>query len=258
MSGDDAARGLLARYLRQRRELGETELVLERVDVARLARSLGAAADAQAAAQPRRTLAAVPDAAAPAAPRVDTLVQLGSLAELRTGALACTACALAGTRANVVFGEGADDADVLVVGEAPGADEDASGRPFVGRAGKLLTLMLAAVGFARDEVYICNVLKCRPPGNRNPQPAEVEACSGFLHRQVELVAPRAILACGTFAAQSLLGSGEPIGRLRARPHTYRGIPLVATYHPAALLRNSAWVRPAWEDFQRVRQLLDAR
>jgi uracil-DNA glycosylase len=149
-----------------------------------------------------------------------------------------------------VFGEGSPTADVVVVGEAPGADEDRTGRPFVGRAGKLLDLMLASVGFERESVFICNVLKCRPPGNRNPQPDEVEACSPYLVRQLELVRPRAIFAVGTFAAQALLATKVPIGQLRGAVHSYREIPLV--------LRNPAWVRLAWQDLQRLRSLVDPR
>jgi uracil-DNA glycosylase len=249
------ARHLLEEHLRQRTELGERELVLERFRPAELIAALTGGAGRAERVVPAPTTRSVPAQAPAAGP---ALVRIGSLDALRERASGCTACALAATRTNVVFGEGAPDADLLVVGEAPGADEDASGRPFVGRAGRLLTLMLAAVGFSRDAVYICNVLKCRPPGNRNPQEAEVAACSGYLHSQLDLVAPRAILACGTFAAQTLLETAEPIGRLRGRAHGYRGIPLVPTYHPAALLRNSGWVRPAWEDLQRVRQLLDTR
>lgn len=157
---------------------------------------------------------------------------------------------------HVVFGEGSPTARVVVVGEAPGADEDRSGRPFVGRAGRLLDTLLASVGFPRDSVYICNVLKCRPPGNRNPQPDEVAACSPYLERQLELVRPRAVLACGTFAAQTLLRTGEPIGRLRGRVHRFQEAVLVPTYHPAALLRNPSWIRPVWEDLQRLRGVVD--
>ena len=144
----------------------------------------------------------------------------------------------------------------MVVGEAPGADEDRSGRPFVGKAGKLLDLLLMTAGLEREKVYVCNVLKCRPPGNRDPNPEEVEACSPYLLRQVELVKPRAIVAFGTFAAQTLLVTDVSIGRLRGKTHQYQGVPLVPTYHPAALLRNPGWVRAVWEDLQRVRAVLD--
>ena len=180
---------------------------------------------------------------------------LPTLDAVRDVSLGCPRCRLAQTRTRVVFGEGDPAADVMVVGEAPGQDEDRSGRPFVGRAGKLLDLLLMSAGFPRDAVYICNVLKCRPPQNRNPLPDEVEACSPYLLRQVELVRPKVILAFGTFAAQTLLGTDVSIGRLRGRTHRYQGVPLVPTYHPAALLRNSGWVRAVWEDLQRARSVL---
>nr|WP_240979151.1 uracil-DNA glycosylase [Longimicrobium terrae] len=179
------------------------------------------------------------------------------LSEVRDLALGCPRCELAKTRKHVVFGEGREDADVLVVGEAPGQEEDRTGRPFVGKAGQLLDLLLLSSGFSREQVYICNVLKCRPPANRNPKPEEVDACSPYLLRQVELVQPRVILAFGNFAAQTLLGIDTPMGRMRGGAHQYRGIPLVPTYHPAACLRSPAWVRAVWEDLQRARALLDA-
>ncbi len=177
--------------------------------------------------------------------------------ELRELALGCTRCGLASSRTQVVFSDGNPRARLVVVGEAPGANEDRTGLPFVGAAGKLLDLMLASIDLSRREsVYICNVLKCRPPGNRNPQPAEIEACSPYLLRQLELVQPEALLAVGTFAAQLLTSSDAPLGKLRGQVHSYRGIPLVATYHPAALLRNSGWVRATWDDLQLLRQVMD--
>jgi DNA polymerase len=142
------------------------------------------------------------------------------------------------------------------VGEAPGANEDRTGLPFVGRAGKLLDRLLLSVGFPREQVFICNVLKCRPPGNRNPLPAEIETCSPFLLRQVELVQPTVIVAFGTFAAQTLLGVKDSLRHMRGRTHMYRGFPLVVTYHPAALLRNPSWTRPTWRDLQLARKLAD--
>ena len=145
----------------------------------------------------------------------------------------------------------------MVVGEAPGAREDATGRPFVGRAGRLLDLMLASVGLSRsDSVYICNVLKCRPPGNRNPLPEEIESCAPLLKRQIDLVAPEVLLAAGTFAAQWLTGTNKPVGKLRGEVYSYQGVPLVVTYHPAALLRNPGWNRLGWEDLQLLRQVMD--
>ena len=145
----------------------------------------------------------------------------------------------------------------MCVGEAPGAQEDATGRPFYGQAGQLLTKILQAVNLSREEVFILNVLKHRPPGNRNPLPEEVSACRPYLVRQVELVAPKVILALGTFAAQSLLETKLSIGKLRGSVHRYHGIPVIVTYHPAALLRNPAWKRPTWEDVQLARRILDS-
>jgi DNA polymerase len=238
------AKELLRAHLRQRVELGESELFLDRFTAADV-RDL-------AARSPVERQAGAPAHGAPEA----EIVQIGSLDALREAALGCPRCRLAETRQHVVFGEGNPAAEVVVVGEAPGAEEDRTGRPFVGKAGKLLDLLLGAAGYSRADVYICNVLKCRPPGNRDPRPDEVEACSPYLLRQVELIRPRAILAFGTFPAQTLLRSKESIGRMRGRAHDYHGVPLVPTYHPAALLRNPAWTRSAWEDLQRLRALTD--
>jgi uracil-DNA glycosylase family 4 len=168
----------------------------------------------------------------------------------------CTNCSLYATATNPVPGEGSPAAQLVCVGEAPGATEDATGRPFVGQAGKLLDKILAAIELGREDVFICNVLKHRPPGNRNPLPAEVAACSPYLVRQLELIRPRAILAFGTFAAQTLLQTPLTIGKLRGSVHRYYGVPLIVTYHPAALLRNPAWKRPTWEDVQYARRILD--
>lgn len=168
---------------------------------------------------------------------------------LERRALGCTACALHQTRTRVVFGTGNRQAAWMVVGEAPGADEDRQGEPFVGRAGQLLNEMLRAAGQERPTVYIANILKCRPPDNRDPRPEEVTACGGFLRRQVELVAPRLILCVGRIAAQNLLGTTAPIGSLRGRVHTLPGseVPVIVTYHPAYLLRSPGQKRRAWED-----------
>lgn len=251
---------LLRRYLRQRMELGEREIVLDRFQPEALAALLRERSPTAVAAAPLMVKPAAPAGMAPAAAPVlvppDTApADCSSLDELGAVAAGCRACALCEGRTQVVFGEGNPRAAVMVVGEAPGAEEDRTGRPFVGRAGKLLDLFLASIGCPRESVYICNVLKCRPPGNRNPRPEEIEACSGYLVRQVELVDPAVILAVGTFPAQTLLGSGEPIGRLRGRVHDYGGRPLVPTYHPAAVLRNPSWIRPVWEDLQRLREVL---
>jgi DNA polymerase len=179
-----------------------------------------------------------------------------SIDELAQLVAACAACGLGATKHRDVVGEGDPHADFVVVGEAPGEQEDLSGRPFVGASGQLLTKILAAINLPREQVYICNVIKHRPPGNRNPTPAEVSACSPFLLRQLELVKPKVILAVGTFAAQTLLRTKEPIGKLRGRVHRYYGVPLVVTYHPAALLRNPSWKRPTWDDVQLARRILD--
>ena len=169
---------------------------------------------------------------------------------------ACTRCGLHASAKRSVPGEGSPTAGFICVGEAPGEKEDESGRPFVGRAGELLTKILLAVGFARDDVFICNVLKHRPPGNRNPTPDEITACSPFLLRQLALLQPRVILALGTFAAQTLLQTTQPVGKLRGQVHRYHGVPLIVTYHPAALLRNPSWKRPTWEDVQLARRIFD--
>ncbi len=168
----------------------------------------------------------------------------------------CTRCRLGATRNRFVFGSGREDAGILFVGEAPGADEDRSGQPFVGAAGQLLTKIIEAMGLAREDVYICNILKCRPPNNRDPQPDEIEQCEPYLKRQIEWVQPRVICTLGRFAAQTLLRSDQSMGRLRESEHRYEGIPLIATYHPAALLRNPQWKRPTWEDMKKVRRLYD--
>ena len=179
-----------------------------------------------------------------------------SLAALAGAIAKCTSCSLYSTATNAVPGEGSPVAQLVCVGEAPGATEDATGRPFVGQAGKLLDKILAAIQLGREDVFICNVLKHRPPGNRNPLPDEVTACSPYLVRQLELIRPRAILAFGTFAAQTLLQTPLTIGKLRRAVHRYYGVPLIVTYHPAALLRNPAWKRPTWEDVQYARRILD--
>ena len=184
---------------------------------------------------------------------------------LRAAVAGCTACGLCRGRTNTVFGVGHTQAHWMVVGEAPGEQEDRLGEPFVGKAGQLLDHMLQAVGLTRQaegeglqpaqQVYIANVLKCRPPMNRNPQPEEVAQCEPYLARQVALLQPRLILAMGRFAVQSLLQTGEPIGRLRGRVHQYRGVPAIVTYHPAYLLRNPADKAKAWDDLCLAREVM---
>jgi DNA polymerase len=160
-------------------------------------------------------------------------------------------------RKQVVFGVGNPDADLMFVGEGPGADEDMQGEPFVGRAGQLLTKIIEAIGLRREDVYIANVVKCRPPQNRNPEPDEVEQCEPFLFRQIETIKPKVIVALGKFAAQSLLRTTEPITRIRGREFKYRDAILIPTYHPAYLLRNPGAKRDVWEDMKRVRTLLSS-
>lgn len=190
--------------------------------------------------------------------RTDLPVLPDTLDGLRELALGCVKCGLSETRTQVVFSDGAEDARLMVVGEAPGANEDETGFPFVGAAGKFLDLLLATVDLSREEsVYICNVLKCRPPGNRNPEAGEIEACAPFLLKQIELVRPQAILAVGSFSAQLLTGRERTaLGKLRGQVHSYHGVPLVVTYHPAALLRNANWTRSFWDDLQLLRDVMD--
>ena len=168
----------------------------------------------------------------------------------------CTACALGFRRKHFVFGSGNENADVMFVGEAPGANEDEQGQPFVGVAGKLLTRILNAIDFTRDEVYVTNILKCRPPNNRDPQPDEIDACDAILKEQIRLVRPRLICALGRVAAQALLGKNGSIRTLRGRFHDYHGVKLLVTYHPSGLLRNPAYKRPTWEDVQMLRKEYD--
>ncbi len=175
------------------------------------------------------------------------------LEALREEVAACTACSLHVGRTQTVFGVGDPEASVMFVGEAPGAEEDRLGEPFVGRAGKLLDAMLAAIGLGRHEggVFIANVLKCRPPNNRDPRGEEVEQCEAFLRRQIELVAPAVLVALGRVAAQSLLRTQQPLARLRGREHRFHETPLLVTYHPAYLLRSPADKAKAWEDLKAV-------
>jgi DNA polymerase len=185
-----------------------------------------------------------------------------SVAELDWPALVervrtCTNCELHGTRIQTVFGVGSENADLLIIGEAPGAEEDSKGEPFVGRAGKLLDAMLGAIALSRDDVYIANILKCRPPNNRDPQRDESTACTPYLERQIQLLQPKVILALGRIAAQWLLQSDAPIGRLRGQKLGFGNpeTPLVASYHPAYLLRSPAAKAKSWEDLRLVRKIL---
>lgn len=169
---------------------------------------------------------------------------------------ACRKCRLCEGRTHTVPGEGAEDARLVVVGEGPGRVEDETGRPFVGPAGELLTKILAAIDLPRERVFICNVVKCRPPENRQPQYDEVAACLPYLHRQLQILAPKVILAMGNTAAQTLLNTKQSLGAMRNHVHRFRGTPVIVTYHPAALLRNPNWKRPTWDDVRIARRLLD--
>jgi uracil-DNA glycosylase family 4 len=269
------------RYLEQLLELGETDLVLERgqgqkagrQDRSPTARPAGVPSPPTAA--PDHTAAPLkvspPGAAAVPLPpglsveapsggddlfTADPLRQCATLDALVPVIEACRKCQLGHSRLHSVPGEGDSRAGLVVVGEAPGATEDETGRPFVGRAGQLLNDILKAIGLKREEVFICNVLKCRPPGNRDPEPLEVAACSPYLHRQLELLGPRVILAMGRPAAHALLGSNASLNELRGKVHRYRGIPTIVTYHPAALLRNPHWKRPTWDDVRIARRIYD--
>ena len=318
------AREALRRYLEQRRELGESELVLDSLSVEEALRLIGAtgkgkrrhggddvsisgadwrAALREAGAQPEPAKSAKPaateqrsaDASKPAREETsavhvpttqsppahaslespiegvptgiiiggasralseDPAFKLDTLDEIADVVANCTRCPLYATAKNPVPGVGDPNADFMLVGEAPGANEDEQGEPFVGQAGQLLNKIIGAIGLSRDDVFIANVLKHRPPGNRNPLPEEITACSPYLVRQIELIRPKVIVALGTFAAQTLLDTKLTIGKLRGQVHRYYGVPLVVTYHPAALLRNPSWKRPTWEDVQLARRILD--
>ncbi len=177
------------------------------------------------------------------------------LIELKNKAQKCNQCELYKSRNNLVFGTGNDNANLMFVGEAPGYYEDQKGEPFVGKAGELLTKIIKAIDMEREDVYIANILKCRPPENRNPNANEIISCSPFLTEQIKIISPEVICALGTFAAQTLLNTKESIGRLRGKFHDYNGIKLMATYHPAYLLRNTRDKRKTWEDMQKVRDYL---
>lgn len=198
----------------------------------------------------RREQAAVDDGSA-ASEQIAPAVNEADWATLQSQVADCTRCRLCETRTQTVFGVGDPAADWMVIGEAPGAEEDRQGEPFVGRAGQLLNAILRSVGLQREEVFIANILKCRPPQNRDPKSDEVEKCLPYLEGQVNLIRPRLILALGRVAAQNLLGSSEPIGRMRGRIHTFgeERIPVVVTYHPAYLLRSPLEKRKVWQDMQ---------
>ncbi len=212
---------------------------------------------ARTAARPAPTAAQAPTAVpvVPIAVDEGAAPRVAELAALASVAAGCTRCRLAEGRTKVVFGAGNPNAELMFVGEGPGAEEDRQGLPFVGAAGELLTKIIQAIEKTREEVYIANIVKCRPPGNRDPQPDEIAACRGYLDKQIALVRPRILVALGRVAAQTLLGNDSPIGRMRGQWFQVEGIPTMVTYHPAALLRNPALKRPTWEDMQQVRDFL---
>jgi len=191
-------------------------------------------------------------AAASGAMSTGSMPDLAALSKFLEG---CPRCKLAKSRTNIVFGQGNPEAELMFVGEAPGRDEDEQGLAFVGRAGQLLTKIIEAMGKTREDVYIANVLKCRPPNNRNPEPDEVASCRPFLEEQIRLIAPRVIVTLGTFAAQALLETDESIGRLRGRWQTARGVRVMPTFHPAFLLRSPERKKDVWEDMKLVRDFL---
>ena len=264
------------RYLLQQMELGGSEVILERGPAA----APPAPRPESPAPRPESPVQAAPESPVQAPPKWkkgappipgpgltveppalslltgDPLADLASLEAIAEATRVCERCALCASRTNAVPGEGNPRAGLVFVGEGPGATEDATGRPFVGQAGKLLDDIIAAIGLRREDVYIANVVKCRPPQNRTPLPDETAACMPFLRRQLALLGPKVIVALGATAAAALLDTRKSLGDLRGKVHSYGGIPLVVTYHPAALLRNPNWKKPAWDDVRIARQLLD--
>ena len=214
-------------------------------------RELHLRATAVAAGRSRHGADGSPPAGSPGTETLAGTPSFGDLASVREAVASCEACGLCRTRTQTVFSDGTGRSRIMFVGEAPGADEDATGVPFVGRAGQLLTKMIEAMGIERKDVYIANVLKCRPPGNRNPEPPEIAACRRFLEAQIELVQPVVLVALGKFAAHFLLETEEPITRLRGKWESRNGIPVLPTYHPSFLLRQPERKKEAWDDLQQV-------
>lgn len=239
----------IERYFAQQQQMyGSTTYVELGIDITRVSLQGGTEVTEVVAAAPPSIIAAGDD--------VRSWKQASSMTQLESQINSCLQCPLGATRTNFVFGSGNVHADLMVVGEAPGADEDEQGLPFVGRAGQLLTKILEAVQFTRDDVYICNILKCRPPNNRKPLVTETDECEPYLLKQIELVKPRYILALGLTAANTLLKNKESMSALRGKIHDYHGIHMMVTYHPAALLRNPEWKKYTWEDVQLLRKLYD--
>ncbi len=243
---------LRRRYLKQQAELGGKEVVLPG--------SPAAAAPALTKGPPKDWRIGAPPIPGPGLtidpPTTAPPVPWRTLADVAEAAKACTSCFLAQGRTHVVPGEGNRKAELVLVGEGPGQTEDQTGRPFVGRAGELLTEILRAIGIEREQVFICNVVKCRPPQNRKPLPDEIASCAPFLDAQLALIRPKVILALGATAAETLLQVKRSLSDLRQKVHSYRGTPLVVTYHPAALLRNPNWKKPTWDDVRIARQLIE--
>ena len=210
--------------------------------------------------KPRKKLPSVPEVVEEKTPIVPEVPKKAkdSLALISTDLIGCTRCKLCSTRNQIVFGEGNPQADLVFVGEAPGENEDKLGRPFVGRAGQLLDKMIAAIGLSRQDVFIVNLVKCRPPENRNPEPDEIATCSPFLYRQLEVMQPKVIVALGKFASQALLQTEERISDLRGKFRPYRGVELMPTFHPSYLLRNPSAKKEAWIDLQNVAAKLDLK
>lgn len=267
------------RYLELQRALGGNEIILsgavgresgEEREVERLGgRAVDEASSTRPPAQPPSRPAKHWSTDAPPIPTSQGIIVPGSdqgllatpspwttLEDVATEIATCRKCFLCEGRTRTVPGEGNPRARLMFVGEGPGQTEDETGRPFVGRAGELLTQIIEAVELRRDDVFIANVVKCRPPQNRKPLPDEIAACSTYLERQIELVQPRVLVALGATAAEAMLRVKKSLTELRGRVHSYRGIPLVVTYHPAALLRNPNWKKPTWDDIRIARQLLD--
>ena len=186
--------------------------------------------------------------------KISVSPDIKTISEFNSAIEGCMNCPLGATRTNFVFGSGNPNADIMFVGEAPGEKEDLEGLPFVGRSGKLLTDILKAIDLSREDVYIANILKCRPPNNRDPNKAEIEECEPYLLKQIELIKPKLLVALGRISATTLLRSNDSLTAMRGQVFDYHGTDMVVTYHPAALLRNPNWKRPAWEDFKKIREM----
>jgi len=251
---------LRRRYLAQQAELGCPEVILPNPQPERFADADGPAPRAEDEPAWKRGAPPIPGPGLtvdlPEPSLIDTAETYPSLDALAEAVRGCTRCPLCESRTHGVPGEGDGKARLMLIGEGPGAREDATGRPFVGPAGELLDEILAAIEISRQSVFIANIVKCRPPQNRKPLPDEAVACLPFLHRQITLIAPKVIVALGGTAAEGLLGVRKSLGDLRGAVHTFGGIPLIVTYHPAALLRNPNWKKPTWDDVRIARQLLD--